>query len=414
MPRLASSLPVGRLQRATHVICILAALVAAVVLAAAGGARAADLDADGAELETKRPELARELLEQAVRAKPEDVAARLALGRAYYALGQYGEAKIEFETVLRFDNLPPDLKSQAQIYDQAAAQYLEEGRRLTSFGYAELGAGRYRINSTSDTTGGERDDLFFKARVGGGLNYALPDRYALDASLDYRFRDYDNSDTRNDSDWRWRLAASRALGENNVAAGFRGRVSYRGDGDYRNDYSVFTTYSMRLDPDNQIAFGADVRRRSYPEGRLRENSRSTAEASAGWMRSLLDGRAGLEITAHGGYNYATSRPDGDSAVYGATVKFDYAFTSRLGGFVFAWLERDSFNADDVRFHPDSVDGAETIRRRDNLYEFGGGLVWEFVRNWSLRPSVLYVRDQSNAAGFNYSSTEVLVMVRRGF
>jgi len=68
----------------------------------------------------------------------------------------------------------------------------------------------------------------------------------------------------------------------------------------------------------------------------------------------------------------------------------------------------------VRFHPDSVDGAETIRRRDNLYEFGGGLVWEFVRNWSLRPSVLYVRDQSNAAGFNYSSTEVLVMVRRGF
>jgi len=25
-----------------------------------------------------------------------------------------------------------------------------------------------------------------------------------------------------------------------------------------------------------------------------------------------------------------------------------------------------------------------------------------------------VRDQSNAAGFNHSSTEVLVMVRRGF
>jgi tetratricopeptide (TPR) repeat protein len=56
------------------------------------------------------------------------------LGRAYFALGQYVEAKIEFETVLSFDNLPPDLESQAQIYDQAAAQYLEEGRRLTSFG----------------------------------------------------------------------------------------------------------------------------------------------------------------------------------------------------------------------------------------------------------------------------------------
>ncbi len=89
--------------------------------------------------------------------------------------------------MLRFDNLPPDLLTQVEIYDQAARQYLDEGRRLTSFGYAELGIGRYRVNSTSDTIGGERNDTFYNARVGGGLNYALPDNYALDASLDYRF-----------------------------------------------------------------------------------------------------------------------------------------------------------------------------------------------------------------------------------
>jgi hypothetical protein len=63
---------------------------------------------------------------------------------------------------------------------------------------------------------------------------------------------------------------------------------------------------------------------------------------------------------------------------------------------------------------ESIDGAGTIRRRDDLFEFGGGLVWEFAHNWSLRPSVLYVRDESNVDGFNYSSTEVLVTVRRGF
>jgi len=37
-------------------------------------------------------------------------------GRAYFALGRYAEAKIEFETVLRFDNLPPDLLTQVETY----------------------------------------------------------------------------------------------------------------------------------------------------------------------------------------------------------------------------------------------------------------------------------------------------------
>ena len=43
-----------------------------------------------------------------------------------------------------------------------------------------------------------------------------------------------DDDIRNDSDWRWRAAGSRALGESNLAVGFRGRVSYRGGGQYRN------------------------------------------------------------------------------------------------------------------------------------------------------------------------------------
>ena len=368
-----------------------------------------------AALGTKRPDQAVTLFERSLAARPDDIAAHLALGRAYFAAGRYAEAKIEFETVLRFDNLPPDLLTQVETYDEAARQYLEEGRKLTGFGYVELGIGRYRINSTSDTIGGERDNTFYNARIGGGLNYALPDNYAIDASLDYRFSYQPPDDVRNDSDWRWRLAGSRAFGENNLAIGFRGRVSYRGSPSiYRNDYSLFTNYRYRIDEDNQLTLGAEVRRRRYPEGRLRERSRTTADASIGWVRSIAGGRGSFTLTGHGGYNYATSRPDGDSSVWGATANFDWTFTDRLAGFLFAWWERDNFNTDRISYHPDSIDETYILRRQDNLYEFGGGLVWEFVKTWSLRPEILYTRDQSNATGFNYASTEVWVNVRKAF
>ncbi|MDM0000956.1 tetratricopeptide repeat protein [Variovorax sp. J22P240] len=370
-----------------------------------------------AALGTQRGEKAKALFERSLAARPDNVAAHLALGRAYFALGKYAEAKIEFETVLRFDNLPPDVLSQVEIYDQAARQSLDEGRALTGFGYAETGVGRYRVNSTRGTDafgGGDRRDTFYNARVGGGVNYALQNGYAIDANLDYRFRYYDNSESRNDSDLRWSLAGSKTLGDNNLAAGFRGRTSYRGDSDYRNDVSIFTDYRMRYDPDNQFTLGADVRRRRYPEGNLRDRSRTTALVSAGWVRSFMDGKGSFSVTGHAGHNYATSRPDGDSDVYGATVSLDFTVNNKLSWGTFAWWERDSFNADNVHFHPDTLDNTVILRRRDNLYEVGAYLVWEFVPTWTLRPEILWIRDQSNSVGFNYSSTEVWINVRKAF
>ncbi|MGB8435836.1 MAG: tetratricopeptide repeat protein [Burkholderiales bacterium] len=387
------------------------------LLAPVESARKGDADFDyllgRAALGTKRAGQALALFERSLATRPDSVAARLALGRAYFALGRYAEAKIEFETVLQFGDLPPDLLTQVETYDQAARQFLDEGKRLTGFGYAEIGIGRYRVNDTPATTSGEREDTFYNARIGGALNYALDGGNALDASLDYRFRYYD-SDVRNDSDWRWRTAWSRAFGESNLAIGFRGRNSYRGESTFRNDYGIFSNYRYRLDPDNQLTFGAQVWRRSYPNGRLRERSRSTVDASIGWVHSLLDGRATFTLTGHGGYNYATSRPDGNSAIYGATVNFDYAITNRLDGFIFGWYERDAFNTDRIHFHPDSLDETAILRRKDNLYEIGGGLVWEFAPTWSLRPEVLWIRDQSNSVNFNYSSTEVWINLRKGF
>lgn len=81
-------------------------------------------------------------------------------------------AKLEFETVIRFPNLPPDLRQQALIYARAVEDQLA-GKRLTGFGYVEYGFG-WDSNTQSVTsvnpittaagdalfTGGELDDTY--------------------------------------------------------------------------------------------------------------------------------------------------------------------------------------------------------------------------------------------------------------
>ena len=391
------------------------------LLAPLAGARGGDARFDyllgRAALGTNRPEEAKRLLERSLAKDPDFSAAHLALGRAYFALGMYAEAKIEFETVLRLDNLPPDLESQVAIYAEAAREVLEEGRRLVATAFVLGGVGRYRVNSTRGTDafgGGDRRDTFYNAGAGGALAYVLDNGYSLNGSARYDFRWFDNQDIRNDSDLRWRAGASRNLGEGNLAFGVNGRVSYRGDSQYRNDYGLFVDYLHRVDEDNQIGIGALLQRRRYPTGALRERSRTLADLSLSWVRALFEGKGSFTLKGHGGYQYATSRDDGDAAVFGAQATLDYTFSETLGGFVFGLWERNNFNTDALHFHPDALDEGVILRRNDNLYEVGAGLVWEFARGWTLRPEVLYIRDQSNSVGFNYSSTETWINVRKDF
>ena len=378
--------------------------------AAAPGDAAFALLLGEAALQTQRAAAAREQFERALAAEPGSVAAHLGLGRAYLALGDTASAKIEFETVLRFDDLPPDLETQARIYAEAARAYAQ-GSRLLASGYALLGYGNYRVGSVG---GGPRNDAFYSARLGGRLNFELDDGYALVGSLDWRFRDYfDNDARRNDSDWRWNAALSRNAGEGNWIAGLRGRVSYRGEGVYRNDFGAYGQYRLRLDEDNQVAAGLEVRQRRYPSSsRLRERTRNIVEATASWTHALWDGKASFTLDGQAGREFNTQRADGDANFFGLSPSINFTITETLGGFAFVWWQNDRYNIERLGAPGDGLVGIGT--RNDNLYEVGGGLTWQFAPRWSLNPEILYIRDSSNILAANYSSTEIWMTLRLDF
>ena len=375
---------------------VMPALVIAISLACAGSVWAAGADPS---------------------ATSDSIDAHLGLARAYLAAGNYASAKIEFEKVLRIDDLPPDLHQQVELYARAAQDYAA-GKRLVLSGYAITGYGNYSVNATDGTDefgGSDTDDNFVALRGGGRANYRLNDDYALNGSLDYRFRDYhDNDDRRDDKDLRWNGAVNRSMGDNNLVVGLRGRNSYRGNGDYRDDYGIYSDWRYGFSSTDQFNIEFEFRRRDYPSGRLRERSRNIAELTGGWTHSLLGGTASFNLQAFGGREFATDdRPDGDSNFFGMMPELSFTITETLGGFVFGWWQHDRYNIE--RLNVDAADNILGIgEREDDLYEVGGGLTWEFAKSWSLNPEILYIYDDTNILANEYSSTEIWMTIRKDF
>jgi hypothetical protein len=329
----------------------------------------------------------------------------------YLEAGDYQGANLEFETVFRLEDLPQDIHQKADIYAEAAREYLAGERTLFS-GYFMTGLGYYRENSTSAGSG-EADDLFVNPRVGGRVNHSFSEQRSFNGSLDYRFRWYDAEGRRNDSDLRWNGEISKTLDQSNWAYGVRGRVSYRGNGNYRNDYGAFTTWRTLSDADNQFEVGGEYRRRAYPSGSLRYRTRNITEITASWTRSLNDGKASFTLSAQGGREFAADRTDGDSNFFGLSPSYNFTLNDSWSGFVFAWWQNDRYNVE--RLNSDAADDIIALpTRNDDLYELGGGLTWEFAEGWSFNPELLYIRDRSNLLGANYSSTEVWFTIRNDF
>lgn len=343
----------------------------------------------------------------------ENVEMHLERGLAYMEQGEYARAVLEFEQVFQLDYVSPDVRERAEAYAEAA-RLARQGERVSYSGFAQTGLGYYRENSTESTSAGGGSparDPFVLARLNGGMTYLPGNEWSLDGNLDYRFRYYDADGRRNDSDLRWAGTGRRALEEGSVSLGARGRLSYRGNATYRNDFGVFINRDYLIDADSSILVEADLRRRQY-QSRLSERNRTNFDAGVTWTRAVQDGRGSVSLNARIGYEWRrSSSPDGDATIYGLTAEWSGELTESTSAFAFGWYEHNGFHSDRVVFdEQDAPVGART--RADDLFEFGGGLVYRFADGWTLRPEILYIRDESNTLWGNYSSTEVWVAVRR--
>lgn len=114
-------------------------------------------------------------------------------------------ALIEFESVTRLDDLPPDLHGQVERYAQNTRAQMR-GQRLTGNSHLQLGGGRYIIHPTAGTAS-KTSEPFLELEAGGALNYRLDDTCTLSGSADANRRI--NRDTHHKDTYRARIAVAK-------------------------------------------------------------------------------------------------------------------------------------------------------------------------------------------------------------
>jgi outer membrane protein len=372
-------------------------------------------------LETGQPSKASFIYERILAVEPNNVPVRLEMGLAYLRLGDYARAKLEFETVLRFDNLPPDLRQQAQLYGKAADDYIS-GKKTTFHAYAEYGFG-YDSNALSATSvreitfvngvtlvlsdsALERSDHYNALSLGGEVIRAMGERFSLFAGIDGRARAYRSIDAADLGS----LDARFGVGYNDAASSARlGFMLGRFWLDHektRDSLGLTADYRRLLGKQDQISVtGLAMRFEFIPEA-LQISDYNLYQVGLGWLHATASGRIAIGVTLLGGVEKETNgRDDGDKPFFGGRLTLQSSFTDRIGAFFIAGAQRGKYS---------EVNSLFGFKREDTLYDAAAGVSWAFAKGWALRPQVLYFKNNSNAPLFEYDRTDVSLNLRKDF
>jgi tetratricopeptide (TPR) repeat protein len=370
-------------------------------------------------LETGQPSKASFIYERILAVDPDYLGVRLEMGRAYLALRDYARAKLEFETVLRFDNLPPDLRQQALAYGKAADDLIA-GKRTALHAYAEYGFG-YDSNAISATSvreiisvsgllvilpddARERSDHYNAISVGGEVIHALGERFSLFAGADGRTRAYRNVEAGDLGSIDVRLGIGYNDGPSSARLGLTAGRFWLNHEKTRDSLGLTADYRRLIGRQDQLSVTLLATRFAFLPEVLQTADYDLYQLGVGWLHASADGRTAIGATLLGGVERETSgRDDGDKPFFGARLTLQHALTDSVGAFVVGGALRGDYSRENAFFG---------ITREDTLADAVAGVSWTFAKGWSLRPQIFYVKNESNIPLFEYDRTEVSINLRK--
>jgi len=375
-----------------------------------------------AALDSNRPSKASFVYERILAVAPGFLGVRADMGRAYFALGDFGRAKIEFESVLASQSLPPDLRRTVEQYAKAA-QARSKNQRTVVSGYAEAGIGAdtnigsatalsslnlpaIGLYAPAPPTGQKTADSFSIVSVGAEINHQLTDQWGLYGGADYRRRAYQLYTESGYATLDSRAGISYSGGNWLLRAGLTaGQYSLN---QIRLRDTVGATLDWRITSDNasQWSLGGSYTDATYTDPATANQNTQTSALTAGWLTSFSDGSAVFSLTGMLGMEKGVGgRDDGDRRFYGPRLTLQKNFNEKLGGYASLGATFSRYSGTNTLY---------MLQREESLYDLALGVTWSGGSGFSLRPQFSAIRNASNAPLYAYDKNDFSINVRFDF
>lgn len=375
-----------------------------------------------AALNSGMPGKATLVFERVLAVEPRYVGVRADIGRAYFAIGDYGRAKIEFETILVLQNLPPDIRATAQQYLNAIAK--GEDAQLTSYtSYVDMGIGYdSNVNSSTrqspilftaynflyfpDPTTLPRSDSYSSLSLGGEVNRKLNANVAVFGGVDLRARMYTQYTASNYSSLDGRAGLSYSEGAHLMRLwGNAGRLLVASSPS-RDNTGVNGEWRYAMDSSNQLSLNAQYEQFRFVNPTLVTEDYNQTTLGAGLMHAFGDGKSALTLNVGGGAERdINGRADGGKRFTNVRVGGQSALSDSVGVFASIGAMASRFDRQNANF---------LLYRKDDFYDITLGTNIRVYKTWSLRPQLSYIQSQSNVPFYKFDKTDFSINLRSDF
>ncbi len=377
-----------------------------------------------AALESGRPDEATLAFERVLIQNPNFLGARLDLARAWFALNLYDLAKEELQKLNEM-NPPPSARKVIDRYLVLIEERTAVAGPGTTFsGYLE---GRYGRDSNVNASPGN-STVYIPAFAGNitlnadsvgladnyyGLAFGLNGAYRNSAgnsflagieAVDKRLRKQTAFDT---TDYKGMIGVSHQSDRSGYNIGIQYDQMMLNDLSYRKTTSFGFDTQWAFDPVSALFLFGQLVIQRYDGLVNNANDSDIILAGVGYAYAYgEDEKSSLYLSLYTGRDMAVrSRVDGDKNLIGLKGGISHAILPSLTGQLNAGYQHGAYDLSNALFQ---------VGRRDQLIEAGAGLVWQFAKGWSFRPSVSYLQSNSNIAIYDYRRTDLSVALRYTF
>ena len=374
-----------------------------------------------AALNSGMPGKATLVFERVLAVEPKYVGVRADMARAYFEMGDFARAKIEFETILVLQNLPPGIREQAQKYMTALQN--GTGGRTNFTGYIDAGFGHdSNVNSATkqspilftaygilyfpDPAALPKSDTYAALNLGGELNHKLGEKLSAYGGLDIRGRSYTKYSDANYKMLDGRAGLSYSGGEHLLRTGLiRGRFFAAGQAS-RDTAGWTGEWRYALDSSNQLSMNGRYARYRFVNVAQSSEDYNDSTLGLGWVHAFGGGKSMLMANVDTGSEHdVNGRADGRKRYNSLRLTGQSALTDTAGFFISVGATHGNFD----KLNPNFL-----VVRQDKLYDATVGTNFQIYKSWALRPQLSYIKSTSNIPFYKFDKTDFSLNVRRDF